>query len=189
VGSSEPIRVDVRVIAATNRDLQAAIASGAFRSDLFFRLNVIDLDTPPLRARRADIPLLVRDFLGEIAARRGRPVPALDPAAVAALATYDFPGNVRELLHALERAVAMSRGDVIRLAHLPAALGGAAADGGEGGADALQPLARAVEEFEQQYIRRVLAKVGGHRGRAAEVLGISRKALWLRMKDGGKQDE
>ncbi|MBI5068324.1 MAG: sigma-54-dependent Fis family transcriptional regulator [Deltaproteobacteria bacterium] len=185
VGSSHPVKVDVRVIAATNRDLQEQIARGAFRSDLFYRLNVIDIATPPLRERRADIPLLVRDFLDEIAARLGRPVPALDPGAVAALSTYDFPGNVRELLHALERAVAMSRGDVIRLAHLPPALGGGGGAGGDaaGGATGIQPLARAVEEFELQYIRHVLAKVGGHRGRAAELLGISRKSLWQRLRE------
>ncbi len=189
VGSSQTVQVDVRIIAATNRDLQAEVTRGAFRKDLYFRLNVIDLTTPPLRQRRSDIPLLVRDFLGDIAARQGRPVPALDPAAVAALATYDFPGNVRELLHALERAVAMSRGDVIRLAHLPAALGGGQRAEDEAGAGALQPLARAVEEFEQQYIRHVLAKVGGHRGKAAEVLGISRKALWLRLRDERDPEE
>lgn len=189
VGASQTIQVDVRVIAATNRDLQAQIASGAFRNDLYFRLNVIDLATPPLRQRRSDIPILVRDFLTDIAARQGRPVPALDPAAVAALATYDFPGNVRELLHALERAVAMSRGDVIRLSHLPAALGGARTEDAEDGAGALQPLARAVEAFELQYIRHVLAKVGGHRGKAAEVLGISRKLLWLRLRDEPAPEE
>lgn len=182
VGSSQSVQADVRIISATNRDLQADVARGAFRGDLYYRLNVIDLTTPPLRHRRSDIPLLVRDFLTDIAARQGRPVPALDPAAVAALATYDFPGNVRELLHALERAVAMSRGDVIRLAHLPATLGGGRAEA-EAGVGALQPLARAVEAFELQYIRHVLAKVGGHRGKAAEVLGISRKALWLRFRD------
>jgi len=183
VGSSQSLQVDVRVIAATNRELQAEIARGAFRSDLFFRLNVIDIATPPLRKRRADIPLLVRDFLTEIAARQGRPAPALDPGAVAALSTYDFPGNVRELIHALERAVAMSRGDVIRLAHLPPALGGGQGEPeGAGAAAGIQPLARAVEDFELQYIRHVLARVGGHRGRAAELLGISRKGLWLRLR-------
>jgi DNA-binding NtrC family response regulator len=191
VGSSLPRTVDVRVIAATNRDLEAEITRGAFRKDLFFRLNVIDVATPPLRERRADIPVLVRDFLEEISARQARPVPALDPAAVAALATYDFPGNVRELLHALERAVAMARGDVIRLAHLPPALGGGrAGEAGDATADeAIQPLARAVQDFELQYIRRVLARVGGHRGRAAELLGISRKALWQRLRDEPEPEE
>jgi DNA-binding NtrC family response regulator len=183
VGSSQTVQVDVRIVAATNRDLQAEVSRGAFRSDLFFRLNVIDLATPPLRQRRADIPVLVRDFLGEIAARQGRPIPALDPEAVAALATYDFPGNVRELLHALERAVAMSRGDVIRLGHLPAALRGGAGEDAEDVAGAIQPLSAAVEQFELQYIRHVLAKVGGHRGKAAEALGISRKVLWQRLRE------
>jgi DNA-binding NtrC family response regulator len=188
VGSSQPVRVDVRVIAATNRDLAAELARGGFRSDLYFRLNVIDIATPPLRERRADIPLLVRDFLAEIAARQRRAVPALDPAVVAALATYDFPGNVRELIHALERAVAMARGDVIRLAHLPPAFGGGQA--AEPGSDeGILPLEKAMEEFELQYIRRVLAKVGGHRGRAAELLGISRKRLWLRLRGEPEPEE
>jgi len=189
VGSSRTVEVDVRIIAATNRDLQAEIARGAFRSDLFYRLNVIDVTTPPLRARRADIPGLVRDFLMGIAARQGRPVPALDPAAVAALTTYDFPGNVRELLHALERAVAMARGDVIRLSHLPPALRGDAGEPEEELPDTIQPLAKAVEEFELQYIRRVLAKVGGHRGRAADLLGISRKGLWLRLREEPESED
>jgi DNA-binding NtrC family response regulator len=191
VGSSQPRKVDVRVIAATNRDLAGELARGAFRKDLYFRLNVIDIVTPPLRERRADIPVLVRDFLAEISAQQRRPVPALDPAAVAALATYDFPGNVRELLHALERAVAMARGDVIRLVHLPPALGGGqTGEPTDGGSDkTIQPLARAVQEFELQYIRRVLGKVGGHRGRAAELLGISRKALWQRLRDEPEPEE
>ncbi len=188
VGSSRATRVDVRVISATNRDLQAEMEKGTFRKDLFFRLNVIDITTPPLRDRRADIPVLVRDFLAEISARQGRPVPALDPAAVAALATHDFPGNVRELLHALERAVAMSQGDVIRLCHLPPALGGGR-PGDEATHEGIQPLAKAVEQFEQQYIRRALARVEGHRGRAAELLGISRKSLWERTRVGTEPEE
>jgi DNA-binding NtrC family response regulator len=191
VGSSKPVAVDVRVIAATNRDLEAEMARGAFRSDLFFRLNVIDIAVPPLRERRADIPVLVRDFLEEISARQQRPLPALDPGAVAALSTYDFPGNVRELLHALERAVAMARGGIIRLSHLPRALSGGQGDDPAAAdpAESVQPLARAVEQFELQYIRHVLAKVGGHRGRAAELLGISRKGLWLRLRADAATEE
>jgi DNA-binding NtrC family response regulator len=190
LGSSRSISVDVRIIAATNRDLSSAIEKGAFRKDFFYRLNVIDIHTPPLRERRSDIPLLVNEFLAEIAARQGGPVPALDPGAVAALATHDYPGNVRELIHALERAVALARGDVIRLEHLPHEL--AASSAGESAIAAalsgcqIDSLASAVEKFEQQYVRRVLDKVGGHRGHAAELLGISRKSLWQRLRDDPK---
>jgi two-component system response regulator AtoC len=195
VGSSKSITVDVRIVAATNRDLAEAVARGALRQDLFYRLNVVDIEIPPLRERPGDVPILLSEFLAEIAARQGRPVPALDPSAIAALATYRFPGNVRELIHALERAVAVSRGGVIRLEHLPPAIStaegdaGAAADEGPEGEGQVEPLASAVARFERQYIRRVLDRTGGHRGRAAALLGISRKALWLRLRGEGGGDE
>jgi DNA-binding NtrC family response regulator len=187
LGSSQSVSVDVRVISATNRDLHAAIQAGTFRKDFFYRLNVIDVVTPPLRDRRADIPLLVEEFLTEIAERQGRPVPALDPGAVAVLATHDYPGNVRELVHALERAMAIAREGIIRPEHLPPdfAPGSETVDEGtpERPADGIEPLSRAVGEFERQYVRRVLERVGGHRGRAASLLGISRKSLWQRLRD------
>jgi DNA-binding NtrC family response regulator len=185
VGSTRTVRVDVRIVAATNRDLAAEIARGAFRKDLFYRLNVIDVHAPPLRERRADVPVLVSAFLAQIAARQGRPVPTLEPSAVAALAAHDYPGNVRELQHALERGVALARGGPIRLDHLPPEIGaGAAPDPTASAAGAaLRPLGEAVETFEQQYIRRALEKTGGHRGRAAALLGISRKSLWERLRD------
>jgi DNA-binding NtrC family response regulator len=197
LGSNRTVRVDVRLVAATNRDLAAEVDRGAFRRDLYYRLNVIDLEVPPLRERRADVPILVNDFLVEIAARAGRPVPALDPSVVAALAAYDFPGNVRELVHALERAIAMARGDVIRLDHLPPALvasaapPGATGDGPPSTRDAVLPLSAAVEQFERQYIARVVSSTGGHRGRAAALLGISRKSLWQKLKgvDDGDDPE
>lgn len=181
VGSSRPMHVDLRVIAATNLDLRAAVAAGSFRRDLFYRLNVIDLPLPSLRERHGDIPLLVGKFLADIARRQGA-TPALLPAAAAALATHDYPGNVRELLHALERAVALSRGRPIGVEHLPDEIvhrGAFVAPGSE----KLPPLGEAVEEFERQYIERALEKAGGHRGRAASLLGISRKTLWERLKD------
>jgi len=193
VGSSRSVQVDVRIIAATNRDLAAAIAAGSFRRDLFYRLNVIDLRTPPLRERPGDVPALVEAFLGQIAARLGAAVPLLVPEVVAALGSHDYPGNVRELLHALERAVALSRGGPIRLEHLPPDMVPASqrAAGEPRRAPGLQPLGLAVEQFEQQYIRRALDQTGGHRGRAAALLGISRKSLWERLRDvaRGRDDE
>lgn len=195
VGSSQAIKVDVRIIAASNRNLEADAARGAFRKDLFYRLNVFDIEMPPLRERRTDIPVLVSDFLAELAMRSGKPIPALDPSAVAALATYHFPGNVRELLHALERAAALARGGVIRLEHLPRAIAGLDATppvpetgAGDVATHAIEPLATALAHFEREYIRRALDLVGGHRGRAAALLGISRKALWLRLKGSSEPE-
>jgi DNA-binding NtrC family response regulator len=195
VGTSKSVTVNVRIIAATNRDLTEAVEKGAFRQDLYYRLNVMDIETPPLRHRPGDIPILVSEFLADIAARQGRPVPPLDPSTIAALATYRFPGNVRELIHALERAVAVARGGVIRLEHLPPAIS-SVARGDAAGADEppedderVEPLASAVARFERQYIRRVLERTGGHRGRAAALLGISRKALWLRLRGEGGGEE
>ncbi|MBI2897812.1 MAG: sigma-54-dependent Fis family transcriptional regulator [Deltaproteobacteria bacterium] len=184
LGSSRSVSVDVRIISATNRDLQASVEAGSFRKDFFYRLNVIDIPMPPLRERRPNIPLLVSDFLGEIAARQHRPVAALDPAVVAVLASHDYPGNVRELIHALERAVAMAGEQVIRLEHLPPGLaaGSEGADPPTSSAE-LEPLSSAVGRFEQQYVRRVLDRVDGHRGRAAAILGISRKSLWQRLRE------
>ncbi len=195
VGSSETVQVDVRVVAATNHDLSADIARGAFRKDLFYRLNVIDIHAPPLRERHSDLPLLVGTFLRQIAARQGRPVPELDPAAVAALAAHDYPGNVRELQHALERAVALARGGPVRLEHLPPdiATGASPAARAEAGPGEFQPLGQAVAAFEHEYVQRALARAGGHRTRAAALLGISRKSLWERLREvcrergGGRQ--
>jgi DNA-binding NtrC family response regulator len=189
VGSSRTVQVDVRVLAATNRDLAAEMARGVFRRDLFYRLNVVDIRVPPLRERRADVPVLTAAFLAAIAARQARPVPELDPAAVAALAAHDYPGNVRELQHALERAVALARGGAIRPEHLPPDIVGHAGAAGPGAPDApLLPLGEAVERFEQEYIRRALDRAGGHRGRAAAILGISRKSLWERLRDAARGD-
>jgi DNA-binding NtrC family response regulator len=192
LGSSRSMTADVRLLAATNRDLAAEVERGAFRKDLFYRLDVIDIEMPPLRDRRADVPILVRAMLATIAARQRRPVPALDPAVIAALATYDFPGNVRELVHALERAVALSRGDTIHLEHLPPSMARASAVPAAVTAEAppepaeegdVEHLATAVQHFEKAYIQRVLERVGGHKGQAAAILGISRKSLWQRLRD------
>jgi DNA-binding NtrC family response regulator len=197
VGSSRTVRVDVRLVAATNRDLAAEIARGTFRKDLFYRLNVVDIRVPPLRERRSDVPVLVAAFMREISARRGQPVPALAPEAVAALAAHDYPGNVRELQHALERAVALARGGTIGLEHLPpdvaahATVASATSVDGTSPDAGLLPLGEAVDRFEREYIRRALTKAGGHRGRAAALLGISRKSLWERLRDatrGSRED-
>ena len=190
LGATRTVHVDVRIIAATNRELPDEIARGAFRKDLFYRLNVIDLHTPPLRERRADVPVLVARALSDIAARQGRPVPELSPSAIAALDAHEWPGNVRELVHALERAVALSRGGSIRLDHLPPDVAASAAARGVGAAAVsttpdgeVRPLGEAVGDFEREYIQRVLERTGGHKARAAALLGISRKSLWERLRE------
>ncbi len=180
LGGNRTVEVDVRVVAATNADLEAAVAAKRFRQDLYYRLNVIEVRTPPLRERRADIPELVADFLSEISVRHARPVPALAPPALAALCSHGYPGNVRELIHALEHAVALARDGVVRPEHLPRAFEGSAAPPSCGG----DTLAAVMREFERHYILQVLNKVGGQKARAAELLGISRKALWQKLKDG-----
>jgi DNA-binding NtrC family response regulator len=184
VGSNRTVKVDVRVIAATNRDLVADVAASSFRRDLFYRLNVIDIRTPSLRERRADIPFLIRGFLEQIAVRHGSPVPDLSPAAAAALSAHDYPGNVRELLHALERGVALARGGPIELEHLPEEFATRAGDPGAARPSGdLRPLGEALADFEREYIQRALEQTGGQRTQAAALLGISRKSLWERLRD------
>ncbi len=203
VGSDRTVAVDVRLLAATNRDLAAEVARGAFRKDLYYRLNVLEIRLPPLRERRSDVAALIGELLPQIAAREGKPVPRLDPAAAAALGAYTYPGNVRELLHALERGAALTRDGVIRLDHLPPELSvelpvalpaelpalfpvagqtGAQQARGAGG---LQPLDTALRQFEQEYIRRALEETGGRKAQAAQLLGISRKSLWERLREVG----
>ena len=180
VGSSRSVDVDVRFVGATNRDLRVDVERNVFRQDLFFRLNVIEIVVPPLRDRRGDIPLLVSSFLHRAVDRRGVPLPHLTPAAVAALLGYDYPGNVRELLHALEHGLALARGAAIDVAHLPAPFRGSMP--GLLALEGFPNLPAAVRHFERLYIERVLEHVDGRRAEAARILGISRKNLWEKLK-------
>lgn len=192
-GSSLQIRVNVRLMASTRRDLAARVEQGRFNRELHLRLAVLEAHVPPLRARREDLPALVGRLLSEIAARNERSAPVLDSVAAAALMKWDFPGNLSELLHTLERAVALSDGDTIRLSHLPADIATAPdrADRPPLPAEgtALQPLGDAVARFEREYIQRALEQVGGHKTRAAALLGISRKTLWERLREDGGDDD
>jgi DNA-binding NtrC family response regulator len=174
VGSERTESVDVRVIAATNRDLRAMVADGRFQEDLFYRLSVIPIELPPLRQRTEDIPLLVDHFLQKHAQRVGRRVDGIEPAALERLSAYHWPGNVRELENAVERAVVLATGPVIDAAAISMAepLGGAAAAG--------LPSVRLhanVEWAEQESVRRALRQAGGVKKDAAEILGISQRAL------------
>jgi DNA-binding NtrC family response regulator len=177
VGGTRPRRVDVRLIAATNRDLAAAMKGGQFREDLFYRINTITVLLPPLRERPEDIELLAQHFL-DTNATYG--LKHLHPAALAALESYRWPGNVRELRHAIERGVILCKGDEIALDDLPAEVagGGSAALSPAGAGEAAGPT---LEAMERQHIVTTLRQVGGHRGKAAALLGIDPKTLYRKI--------
>ncbi|MEW6221150.1 MAG: sigma-54 dependent transcriptional regulator [Thermodesulfobacteriota bacterium] len=180
VGGSRPFAVDVRVIAATAKDLAQEVQRGTFRGDLFYRLQVIPITVPPLRDRREDIPELCSLFLAELGARRGRPL-TLSRAALDCLQRYSFPGNVRELRNILERASVLAPGPVIQPSDLPADLAGSPA---AATMDTVH-LATALAAAERSCIRRALAQTQGARAEAARLLGISRKSLWEKMRQHG----
>jgi DNA-binding NtrC family response regulator len=185
VGETEPVAVDVRIIAATNRDLDEEIRRGSFRSDLFYRLNVIPMHLPPLRERAEDIPMLADYFLARLAAARGVEALRLEPEALAALQAYDWPGNVRELENALERAGVLARGESIAAEHLPSRII-------ERDAPRLvssrAPENPTLEVLEQAYIQWVLSAEGGNKTRAAEVLGIDPSTLYRKLVRYGLQE-
>jgi two-component system NtrC family response regulator len=176
LGSERTEKVDVRVIAATNRDLRKMMASGDFHEDLFYRLSVIPIELPPLRARREDIPALVSHFVAKHRRRAGKCVERLTDEALSALTEYDWPGNVRELENAIERAVVLSRSPVIGLAEITLPSHPA---GGSAKADGLPSmnLRDNVDWVERETIRRALEKAKGVKKLAAEEMGISQRAL------------
>jgi len=182
LGGSRPLSVDVRVIAATHRDLEAGLRAGTFREDLYYRLNVVTVQIPPLRERREDIPPLLEHFLGKFAAKNQRAVPGLTAAARDALLKYDYPGNIRELENIVERAVLLCRGGVIDLADLPAAAHPGSPDPG---APLAGPLPGLLEAIERQAIRAALERHAGVQTRAADELGISERVLRYKMKKYG----
>jgi DNA-binding NtrC family response regulator len=188
VGGTEAIPVDVRVVAATNRDLEDDIKRGRFRTDLYYRLNVINIHLPPLRDRRDDIPIFVKEFLGHIAGERGESPKTLSPEADEVIMAYDWPGNVRELENALERAVTLTKGDVIPRAAIPDKVSERKAE----------PLVAerlhknpSLDVIEQAYITWVLQSEGGNKTRAAEVLGIDPSTLYRKLSryEGGAVTE
>ncbi len=178
VGGTQTVRVDARVIAATNRDLASDVQRGTFRSDLYFRLNIFPIRLPALRDRRDDIPILARHFLKEFAARLGRQVDRFDARALDRLVNYDWPGNVRELANILERAVILCQGRVLQADHL----------GLPAHARSLADDMVTLEEAERRHIRKALEQTGGvlagPKG-AAALLGLNRSTLWSRMKKLG----
>ena len=178
LGGTRPIKCDIRVVAATNRDVAAAIKSGVFREDLYFRLNVVNLNIPPLRDRKGDVPLLARHFLIKFSAQMKKNVVRISDEVLAALADYAFPGNVRELVNLIERGTALAQGDAIELEHLPDTLRERATPGFRR-VDGQLPT---LEEQEKEYIRRVLEEVDGNQTAAAKILGINRASLWRKLK-------
>jgi two-component system nitrogen regulation response regulator NtrX len=186
VGGTASVKVDVRVLAATNKDLPAEIRAGRFREDLYFRLNVIPMYVPPLRERDQDVPLLSDHFMTELAREYGRRPKTLDPGATAVLRRYAWPGNVRELRNVIERLLIMVAGDVISSAHLSFLEGtGVSGDESYGIDGSLLPLQEARERFERDYISRTLVTQHGNISRTAEVLGVERSNLYRKMRAFG----
>ena len=179
LGATESVKVNVRVVAATNRDLAALVRDGRFREDLYYRIRVIHLKLPPLRQRREDIPLLVDRLVAKFNRLQGKDIAGVSAPVMARLMEYDFPGNVRELENIIEQAFVLCRAGLIELEHLPPELRPAAAP--------LVPLlpATGIKEMERQMIRSALDKHKGHRAHAARELGIDPSTLYRKMKTLG----
>jgi DNA-binding NtrC family response regulator len=181
VGATERVRIDLRIIAATNRDLESAIRTGAFRQDLYFRLNVVQLKLPPLRERKSDIPLLVNFFLEKFSDPQ-RPIRTISEDAMRRLMAYDWPGNVRELENAVERAVALGSGPILHIADLPSNLQ-------QGSSEKLLESNEltTLEEMERRFIIRALRETNGDKLAAARLLGIGKTTLYRKLKQYGPE--
>jgi len=197
VGSSKPIEIDVRLLAATNRDLAAMVREGTFREDLYYRLNVVTIHLPPLRERREDIVLLADAFLKEFAAENGKPVRELTSDALECLVEHSWPGNIRELRTAIEHGVVMCQGPKISVRHLPAAVRGGgpvgplsavkapASTGPPSATGTPGPGDLNLAAMEERMIHAALGRTGGNRTEAAELLGLSRRTLQRRLREMG----
>jgi DNA-binding NtrC family response regulator len=183
VGGTEAIRVDVRLVCATNRDLDAEVKAGRFREDLYFRINVVTVRMPPLRDRASDIPILVRHFINKIARREGRAEASVSPETLAVLCRYAWPGNVRELENAIERAVAVAKGNVVLPSDLPVEVFG----GVQVAPASIIDDRPALGELERRYIALVLSECGGNKKKAAEKLGIDRRTLYRALERSGEE--
>jgi len=184
VGGEKTIKVDVRIIAATNQDLRQAIAKKSFREDLYYRLNVVPIHIPPLRERKEDIPLLVNHFLKKYNRKREFPVTKVEPETMKLLMSYDWPGNVRELENSIERALILEDGDVLLPGSFPWL-----AEKGEVRTLTDNSKIYSLEELEKRHIGRVLKETKGHRGKAANLLGIDRKTLYQKIKKYGLDEK
>jgi len=184
LGSSKPMRADVRIVAATNRDLEKAMAEERFRPDLYYRLNVIHITVPPLRSRKEDVPPLVDHFIAKYAAREGKTIDGISQEAMAALLRYPFPGNIRELENVIERAVVFAEGDTVTLADLPVFLKERKEE--EMASEGLS-LTERVRRIETREIKRALLEAGGVKSKAARLLGITERMLAYKIKTHGIQ--
>jgi DNA-binding NtrC family response regulator len=180
VGGEVTVEVDCRVIASTHRNLRRMVEEGAFREDLFYRLNVLQLHAPPLRERREDLPQLVQHFLRSVAARLGKERCVLSDQALECLADYSWPGNVRELENVIERAVALASGERIDVGDLPEEVRGIKSSGISVGA--IVPFSQAKDDFERNYLLEILAQSHGSVTKAAQISGIPRQNLYLKLK-------
>jgi len=177
LGARTEVEVDLRVLAATHRDLRAEVAAGRFREDLYFRLAVFTVDVPPLVERLEDVPVLARHFAATLAAEAGRPAPDFGAEAMQRLREHDWPGNVRELRNVVERALILGDGRTVRVADLPVELHRQA-----GREELRLSLGRPIEEVERDYLLATLRRFGGNRARTAEALGISPKTLYSKLR-------
>jgi DNA-binding NtrC family response regulator len=186
LGGTKTLKVDVRLIAATNRDLRAALEEGTFREDLYYRLNVVAIDIPPLREHKDDIPVLANFFLEKFARESGKDLKGITPAAMKILIDHHWPGNVRELQNVIERAVTLSAGTTLDVddIHLDKPRQRQASDT----ASATLPEGMTLEQFEQEMIREALRAAGGNKSQAARALGLSRNALRYRLSQMGVPD-
>ena len=185
LGGTKTLKVDVRLIAATNRDLRAALEEGTFREDLYYRLNVVAIDIPPLRDHKEDIPALANFFLEKFARESGKPIRGITPAAMNLLLDFHWPGNVRELENIIERGVTLSAGSTLDVAdiHLDAPTPRAAA-----GAAPVLPSGMTLDQWEDEAIREALRQANGNKSQAARALGLSRNALRYRLSKIGVSD-
>src|SRR5579863_461774 len=183
LGGTKTLKVDVRLIAATNRNLRSAIENGTFREDLYYRLNVVPIDIPPLRAHKEDIPALVQFFLERFAKESSQSVKSISPAAMKVLTDFDWPGNIRELENTILRGVTLARGDTLEPSDIQLDTARAAANH-----TSFLPPGVSLEQWEQQMIREALRRSNGNKSQAARLLGISRNALRYRLSQMGVQD-
>ena len=181
LGGNVPIKVDVRSVYATSKNLKELVAEGKFREDLFYRINVVPVVLPPLRKRKEDIPYIIDNFLSIFKEKFNKPGVVISQSAYDVLLSYNYPGNVRELKHAIERGVVLSKEGVIEVSNLPDEIAGTSP---------VTPcikgslsLEEGIRCFERQKISLALAESGGKKMEAAENLGISRKVLWKKMKE------
>ena len=195
LGGTKTLKVDVRVVAATNQDLRAALEEGTFREDLYYRLNVVPISIPPLRERKEDIPYLVDHFVERFARDSGKPIRGITPAAQKLLMEFHWPGNVREVENIIERAVALSSGDMLDVADIrldlsPIKSGGAdIAPAAMSAAGTFPPPGVTLEQFEDEIVKEAVRRANGNKSQAARLLGLSRNALRYRLAKIGVPDE